>query len=68
MNHSDDPEVDMVRRLVSEAEEHLARQRAIVERLPSSGEVSAIAHSLLADYAEVLARHRARLAQLERSN
>ncbi len=58
-------EREMVERHVREGQEHVARQREIVERLPVSGEVAEMARSLLVEYEETLALHRAHLARLQ---
>ena len=61
---TDNNEIETVERHIREAEEHVARQREIVDRLPSSGEVAELARSLLVQYEEVLSLHRAHLARL----
>jgi hypothetical protein len=65
MSDTDESDLEMVRRHVREGEEHVARQREIVERLSSSGELAEIARTLLADYEKTLALHRAHLARLQ---
>ena len=67
MTDPEEPELELARRQVREAEEHVARQREIVDRLPPSGEVAEIARTLLADYEETLALHRAHLDRLRRA-
>ena len=57
-------EIEMVERHVREAEEHVARQREIVDRLLPSGEVAEMARSLLIQYEETLSLQRAHLARL----
>ncbi len=57
-------EIETVERHIREAEDQVARQREIVDRLPPSGEVAEMARSLLAQYEEALSRHRAHLARL----
>ena len=64
MDHTGETEIEMVQRHVREREEHVARQREIVERLPPSGEVAEMAHALLAELEKTLAHHRAHLARL----
>ncbi|EYD76998.1 hypothetical protein Rumeso_01408 [Rubellimicrobium mesophilum DSM 19309] len=65
MTHSEETEIEMARRHVREGEEHVARQREIIDRLPSTGEVAEIARTLLADYEDSLALHRAHLGRLQ---
>jgi hypothetical protein len=57
-------EIETVERHIREAEDQVARQREIVDRLPPSGEVAEMARSLLAQYEEALSLHRAHLARL----
>ncbi len=57
--------LEQIERQVRDAEEQVARQREIVERLPPSGEVAAMARTLLAEYEEALRLHRAHLARLQ---
>ena len=64
MTDADETEIEMVRRHIVEAEEHLARQREIVDRLPPSGGITELARSLLVQYEETLSLHRAHLARL----
>jgi len=55
----------MVERHVREGEEHVARQRGLVDRLSSSGEVAGIARTLLAEFEDTPDLHRAHLARLQ---
>ncbi len=57
-------EVEMARRQILAEEEMVARQRAVVERLPTSGEIAEIGRAYLAELEESLAAHRAQLVQL----
>ena len=57
-------ELGMVQWHIREGEEHVARQREIVERLPPSGNVAEMARSLLAEFETTLELHRAHLARL----
>jgi len=57
-------EIETVERHIREAEDQVARQREIVDRLPPSGEVAEMARSLLVQYEEALSLHRAHLARL----
>ncbi len=57
-------ERERAERHVREAEEHVARQQEIVERLPPTGDVADLARSLLVEYEETLALHRAHLTRL----
>ena len=65
MTHSDESELEMTRRHVQEAQEHIARQHEILDRLPDTGALADMARTLLAEYEETLALHRARLEQLQ---
>lgn len=55
--------VEMTRRQILADEEMVARQRAIVQRLPQSGELAEIGRAYLAELEEGLAEHRAQLAR-----
>ena len=55
--------VEMTRRQILADEEMVARQRAIVQRLPPSGELAEIGRAYLAELEEGLAEHRALLAR-----
>ena len=57
-------ELEMAARHVREGEEHVTRQREIVDQLPASGEVADMARMLLAEYEETLDLHRLHLARL----
>jgi hypothetical protein len=61
---TNETETETVERHVREAEEHVARQREIVNRLPPSGEVAEMARSLLVQYEEALSLQRTHLARL----
>ena len=65
MTDTEETELDTVRRHVQEAEDHVARQREIVDRLPPTGDLADIARALLADYEAALALHRAHLERLQ---
>ena len=56
--------IQMTRRQILAEEEMVARQRAVVERLPRSGEIAEIGRAYLAELEESLAAHRAQLLQL----
>ncbi len=64
MIDTNETEMETVERHIREAEDHVARQREIVDRLPPTGEVAEMARSLLAQYEEALSLHRAHLARL----
>lgn len=57
-------EIQMTRRLILAAEEMVARQRGIVERLPATGELAEIGRAYLTELEEDLAERRAYLAHL----
>ena len=56
--------IQMTRRRILAEEEMVARQRRIVERLPTAGEIAEIGRAYLAELEESLAGHRAQLVQL----
>ncbi len=64
MTTADETDLERIERHVQEGEEHVARQREIVDRLPPSGEVTEMARTILAEYEAALKQDRARLARL----
>ena len=64
MIDTNETEMETVERHIREAEDQVARQREIVDRLPPSGEVAEMARSLLVQYEEALNLHRAHLVRL----
>jgi hypothetical protein len=64
MTRPGETELEMVQRHVREGEEHVARQREIVGRLPPSNEIAGIARALLTEFEDTLAAHRDHLARL----
>ena len=64
MAHASETEIERAARRVREDEEHLLRQREIVDRLGPEGELAAVAWELLASYEQILVGDREHLARL----
>ena len=68
VTRSSETELEMIQRQVRKAEEHVARQREIVSRLPPSGDIAEMARALLAELEESLTHYRTHLTQLQGSS
>jgi hypothetical protein len=62
---AEESELAMVRRHVREGEMHVARQRAVVDRLRAEGLPVAEAEALLATFEDLQRQHEAHLARAE---